>query len=56
MLYKLVTLISIIGCLLLIVFVFLIQYKGLHITLMKPVLWITIISLVVRIALRKRRN
>jgi hypothetical protein len=54
MLYKLATLISIIGCLLLLLFVFLTQYKGLTLPLMKPVLWITIVSLVVRILVRKR--
>jgi hypothetical protein len=54
MLYKLTTLISIIGCLLLLLFVFLTQYKGLNLPLMKPVLWITIVSLVIRIGLRRR--
>lgn len=54
MLYKLVTSITIIGCLILLLFVFLIQYKGVNIPVIKPVLWITVVSLIVRIILRKR--
>lgn len=56
MLYKIVTSIVIIGCLILLLFVFLIQYKGANIPEIKPVLWITIVSLIVRIVLRKRNK
>ncbi|HET6872100.1 MAG TPA: hypothetical protein VFH42_03840 [Sporolactobacillaceae bacterium] len=53
MLYKIVSSIALIGCLILLLFVFLIQYKGVNIPEIKPVLWITIVSLIVRIILRK---
>ncbi len=56
MLYKISTIIAIVGCLVLLAAIVLEQFKGSTVPYLKPILWMTIAALLVRVGIRIKKK
>lgn len=56
MLYRITTAITLLGCIILLILIFLEQYKGFTVPVLKPLLWITIAAFLTRVIIRARSN
>lgn len=56
MIYRLVTIIMIAGILAMLILIYLEQYKGIAEPALKPILWTTILALLLRVFIRAKKN